>query len=95
MVTSEQFNKLMASLKSLESKLDILVRLQKASLPKPNITKAERSVLKLCDKKHTVEDIVKETGKSKSSVENLLSQLRKKGQIITVRSKDKVVYGKI
>jgi len=95
MVTKEQFNKLMKSLKSIESKLDVLVRLQRASMPKPKITPAERAILKLCDKKHTIDDMMKEAGKTRTNVESLLSQLRIKGQITSVKVKGKHVYKRI
>lgn len=95
MMRKEQFRKLLKSLKSIETKLDILVRLQKASMPKPKITKEERKILRICDKKHTTVDIMKETGKTRTNVDTLLSQLRKKGLIMSVRLKDKVVYERI
>ena len=95
MVTKEQFDKLMKSLKSVESKLDVLVRLQRASMPKPKITPAEKQILKLCDKQHTVDDMMKETKKTKTNVETLLTNLRKKALIKSVRLKDKVVYERI
>jgi len=92
---SDQIKKLMKSLKGIEKKLDILVRLQKASMPKPKITPLEKEVLKFCDKKHTVDDIAKEIGKTKSHTLNLLSELRRKFRIISVRLKGKVVYERI
>lgn len=95
MMSKEQFRKLMKSLKSIETKLDILVSLQRASMPKPKITREERKILKLCDKKHTIHDIVQKTGKTKTNVNFLLSQLRKKGVIKSVKLKDKLVYGRI
>jgi len=95
MMSKEQFKKLMKSLKSMESKLDILIRLQKASMPKPKITPAEKEILKLCDKKHTINDMMKETGKTETNVNRLLSVLRKKALIKSVSLKDKLVYEKI
>jgi len=95
MMSKEQFTKLMKSLKSMESKLDILIRLQRASMPKPEVTTEEKKILKLCDKKHIIEDIMKETGKTKTNVNFLLSQLRTKGLIRSVKLKDKLVYERI
>lgn len=95
MMNKDQFNKLMKSLKRIQSKLDILIRLQRTSMPKPKITPAEREILKLCDRKHTVEDMVKETGKSKTNVETLLSNLRRKAQIVSIRVEGKVVHKRI
>lgn len=95
MMSKDQFKKLMNSLKRIETKLDILVRLQRASMPKPKITAAEKTILKLCDKKHTIDDMMKETGKTKTNVNKLLSQLRKKGCIRSLKLKDKLVYERI
>ena len=95
MMSKDQFRKLMKSLKSIETKLDILVRLQRASMPKPRITPEEKKILRLCDKKHTIKDMMKETGKTETNVNKLLSLLRKKGCIRSVRLKDKVVYERI
>jgi len=95
MVTKEQFKKLMKSLKSIESKLDVLVRLQRASMPRPKVTAEEKKVLKLCDRKHVVSEIAKKTGKTETNVGYLLTQLRKKGAIRSVKLKDKLVYERI
>ena len=94
-MNEKQFKELMNSLKSIEAKLNILVNLLKVSMPKPKITSEERKILRLCDKKHTIDDMMKETGKTRTNVRFILSQLRKKGLIISVRLKDKLVYGKI
>jgi len=95
MLTKEQFKKLMQSLKSIESKLDVLVAIHRASAPKPKTTPAEKVILKLCDNKHTIDDIIKESGKTRTNVESLLSKLRKKGQIMSVKVKGKRVYKRI
>jgi len=95
MVTKEQFNKLMKSLKSLESKLDVLITLQKTIAPKPRVGKEENKILKMCDRKHTVDDIVKETGKKEGNVMVVLSNLRKKGLITSVKLKGKTIYERI
>jgi len=94
-ISKKQFNDLMKSLKSIESNLDLLVRLQKANLPKPKITTEEKKVLKLCDKKHTVSDMMKKIGKTETNVNKLLSLLRGKGVIRSVKKKDKLVYERI
>lgn len=90
-----EFKELMQSLKSIERKLDILVKLLKASTPKPKITPEERKILKLCDKKHTINDIVKETGKTRNNVNKILSILRKKGVIKSIKTQDRLVYERI
>lgn len=94
-MSKDQFKKLMKSLKSINTKLDILIGLQRASMPKPKVTTEEKKILKLCDKKHTIEDMMQATGKTKTNVNFLLSQLRRKGLIRSVKSKDKLVYGRI
>ena len=94
-MTKEQFNKLMKSLKSIESKLDVLVRLQRASMPKPKIGEEEKKILKLCDKKHSIDDIVKETKKTRNSVKVTLTRLKKKALVRSVKVKDKLVYERI
>lgn len=94
-MSKDQFKKLMKSLRNIETKLDILVRLQRASMPKPKTTPEEKKILKFCDKKHTIDDIVKETKKTRNSVRIILTQLRKKALIRSVRVKDKLVYERI
>ena len=94
-ISKKQFKELMNSLKRIETKLGVLVRLQRASMPKPKVTPEEKKILKLCDKKHIIDDMMKETGKTKTNVNFLLSQLRKKGLIKSVRVKDKLVYERI
>lgn len=95
MATKEQTDKLLKSLKRIESKLDMIVRLQKATMPKPSITPAEKDVLKLCDKKHTIQDMVTKTGKTETNVNRMLSNLRKKVLIKSIKINDKIVYKRI
>jgi len=95
MVTEKQFNKMIKSLKSINSKLDILIRLQRANMPKPTVGEEEKKILKLCDRKHTIEDIMKETKKKRHNVEVVLSNLRKKVLIGSVRREGKTVYERI
>lgn len=90
-----EFKELMRLLKSIERKLDVLIKLLKVSMPKPKITSEERKILKLCDKKHTIDDIVKETGKTRNNVKVTLTHLRNKGVIKTIKIKDKTVYQRI
>jgi len=94
-MSKEQFKELLKSLKGIEDKLEILINLQKMTLPKPSLGKEERKVLKLCDRKHTIDDIVRETGKSKNNVNVILSRLRDKGVIRSVEVKNRLVYEKI
>ncbi|MHC3130070.1 MAG: hypothetical protein IBV52_08370 [Candidatus Bathyarchaeota archaeon] len=93
---AKRFEKLMHVLKSIETKLDTLITLQKAVTPKPSVGKEETKILKLCDKKHTIDDIVQETGKTRSNVESILTILRKKALIRSTKSTDKkTVYKRI
>lgn len=95
MMDKRQFDELMRFLKSIEEKLGTLLSIQKAIMPKPSIGKEERKVLKLCDKKHTAEEIAKETGKTDNNVNVILSRLRSKGLAKSVDVKGRTVYEKI
>jgi len=94
-MSKKQFEELLKSLKSIEDKLEIIIKLQKTILPKPSLGKEEKKVLKLCDRKHTIDDIVRETGKTENNVKVILSRLRDKGLIRSVEIKSKLVYEKI
>jgi predicted transcriptional regulator len=91
----DQFKRHMKALKSIDSKLDVLVRLQKLNMPKQKIGAEEKKILKLCDRKHTIEDIVKEIGKTENNVKVVLTNLRKKVLIRSVKLKGKLVYERI
>jgi transcription initiation factor IIE alpha subunit len=91
----KQFDELLKSVKAIEGKLEILLNIHKATMPKPSIGKGERKVLKLCDKKHIAEEIAKETGKTENNVNVILSRLRDKGLIKSVDIKGRTVYEKI
>lgn len=95
MISKMQFKELMKTLKSMEDKLDILIILHKAVAPKPKVGEEEKKILKLCDRKHTIDDIAKVTGKKHSNVRATLSNLRKKAVIKSVEIKDRLVYEKI
>ena len=95
MMSKKQFEVLTKSLKSIDEKLEVLIILQKRALPKPNVGEEERKVLQLCDRKHTVGDIVKETGKSENNVKVILSHLRDKVLIKSVEVNDTIVYQRI
>jgi len=92
MMSKKQFEELLKSLKNIEDRLEILINLQKATMPKPSVGEIEKRVLQLCDKKHTIEDIAKETGKAQNNVRAILSNLRDKGLIKKVEIKDRVVF---
>jgi hypothetical protein len=94
-MSSKQLGELIDLLKSIDDKLEILINLQKKILPKPSLGKEEKKVLKLCDRKHIIDDIVKETGKTENNVKVILSRLRDKGMIRSVEVKNRLVYEKI
>jgi len=90
-----QFKELMKSLKNIELKMDMLVKLLKVSAPKPKVTLEERKILRLCDKKHTIDDMMKETGKTRTNVRATLTHLRNKGLIESIKIEGKLVYRRI
>jgi Fic family protein len=94
-IDNGKFEQLMRSLHNIETKLDILINLQRTSIPKPKVPKEEAKILKLCDKKHTIADMVSKTGKKNSYIRKILTQLRKKGLIVSIKSNGKTVYGKV
>jgi biotin operon repressor len=95
MLNKKQFEELINSLKNIEDRLDTLINIQRATMPKPKIGKEERKVMKLCDRKHTIEDIMIKTGKTRNNVNVMLSRLRDKGLIRSVAIKGRLVYERI
>lgn len=91
----KQFKELMILLKDMDKKMDTLIRISRASAPEAKITDEEKKVLKLCDKKHTIKDIAKITQKTETNINFLLSQLRSKGMIESMKQQDKVVYKRV
>jgi hypothetical protein len=91
----EDTKQLIKSLNNIEKKLDTLISLQLRTLPKQEPTKEEKKVLVLCDKKHTVEEISKETGKTVTNVNFILSNLRDKFLIQSVKVEGRTVYEKL
>jgi transcription initiation factor IIE alpha subunit len=94
-MSKKQFDDLLKSVKGIEDKLEILINLQKTILPKPILGEEERKVLKFCDKKHTAEEIAKETGKTENNANVILSRLRDKGLIKSTGTKGRTVYERI
>jgi len=95
MISDKQFEKLLKALENIDSRLEILISIQKATMPKSDISKIEKAVLRFCDKKYTVKDIAKEIGKNQNNIRAILSNLRDKGLIRTVKTTDKIVFERI
>jgi predicted transcriptional regulator len=91
---SKQFRELIDLVKSIDDKLDTLVNFQRTLMPKPHLGKEEKKVLKLCDRKNTIVEMATKTGKSSNNVNFLLTQLRRKGIIRSVKIENRTVYEK-
>ncbi len=95
MNSHEQPEQVIKLLKSIDDKMDILITLQRRNSSKQVIGKEEKKVLKLCDKKHTIMDIAKETNKTENNVKVILSHLKDKALIRSIEVKGNVVYERI
>ena len=91
----KQFKELIGILKQVEKKLDVLIAIEKAGSPKPKITDEEKKILKLCNSKNSMADMMTKTKKSKTNVAFLLSSLKSKGLIKPTTVKNKLAYTKI
>jgi hypothetical protein len=94
-ITKKQFEELAKSVKNIESILNLLVNLQLSMLPKPKIGEEESKILKLCDKKHTIADMMAATNKKEGTINATLNHLKAKTMIQTVISDGKTVYERI
>jgi hypothetical protein len=94
-ITKEQFNKLLKSLNNIESKLDILVSFQRLRAPKVTTGEEQEKILALCDKKHTITDMMQSTNKTNTNVKGIIFDLKKKGLIKSIRIGKKTVYERI
>lgn len=92
---SKQFTELINLVKNIDDKLDTLVNFQRTLMPKPKLGTEEKKILKLCDRKNAIDDIMTRTTKSRNDVKVTLTRLRKKGLIRSVKVKNKLVYEKI
>ena len=72
-----------------------MIKIQKSMAPEPKIGLDEKKVLKYCNSKYTINEIVEKTKKTKGSVEVVLSNLRSRGIIKSVKIKGKTVYSKV
>jgi len=93
--SNKQLIELTNLLRSIDEKLDMLVNFQRTLMPKPRISKEEKKVLQLCDRKNTIAEIATKTGKTSNNVNFLLTRLRGRGVIRSVKVKDRTVYEKM
>jgi len=91
----EQFKEFIKCAKNIENKLDTLIIFMKLMAPKPKLGKEEAEILKLCNKKNNISDMVKKLEKTEKNVGVVLTNLRKKGYIKSTIMNDKYVYMKI
>jgi len=90
-----QFAELINTIKRLERKLDILISIVKTMAPKPTIGTEEKGILTLCNAKNSIDDMVQKTNKSRNNIRVILSHLKSKGLIKSIKIKNKLVYVKI
>lgn len=90
-----QYKQLIASMKRLEDKFDILISLQKSSVKRPEVSGEERIILTLCNGKYTIQEMASETNKTTNNVKVTLTHLKKKGLIKSTKINSKLVYVKI
>ena len=91
----KQFKQILGTLKDIDGKLSILISLQKLSVKPPKLGKEENTILKLCNGKNSVKDMVKTTKKTRHNIEVILGRLRKKGIIKSTIINKKTAYVKI
>jgi len=91
----KQFKQILGMLKNIDSKLSILISIQKSSIEPPKLGKEEKSILKLCNGKNSVEEMTKITNKTRSNIEVTINHLKKKGLIRSTKINKKTVYVKI
>lgn len=91
----EQYTQLLKILREINEKLSILISLQKVSTKPPSLGDSEKQILKLCNGKNSVDDMMKITSKKRNNIEVTLNHLRKKGMIKSNTLNQKTVYFKI
>lgn len=92
---NNQFKQLLDVLKDISSKLSILIAFEKSSAKPQKIGGEEGIILKLCNGKNSIDNMIESTGKKRNNIEVVLTHLRKKGMIRSTRYLDKTVYVKI
>jgi len=92
---NEQDKQMLNVLKSIDTKLSILISLQKSSTKPVNLAKEEKTIFKLCNGKNTIDEISKTANKKKNNVKVTLNHLKKKGLIRSSKFNGKTTYVKI
>ena len=92
---SNQDKQVLKMLKDIDGKLAILISLQKTLSKPPKLGSEENAILKLCNGKNSIKEIMENTSKKKNNVKTTLSHLRKKGIIRSATMNKKTVYVKI
>jgi len=95
MMSTKQFREMVRLLKSIDEKLDTLVNFERTLMPKPKLGEEEKKILNLCDRKNTIAEIATKTGKTANNVNFILTRLRGKGIIHSVKIKNRTVYERI
>lgn len=82
-------------LEEINEKMDIIISLMIPPFSEDRYElkgETQLKVLKLCDLKHTQQDMVKKLGKTKKSISRAIEELSKKNLIRSVHKEDKFVY---
>lgn len=61
----------------------------------PIIGGEQEKILKLCDKKHTIQDMAVETGKKEATIRSAIRDLKKKGLVKQVRIDGRAFFERI
>ncbi len=88
----KKFKTLINELKQINTQLNFIVRFMKITTPKPSIGSEEKKILKLCNQKNTIDDMINLTGKKRNNIKVILTHLRNKGMIESEKAKGKLVY---
>jgi len=94
-MNDDKLNQILKTLKDINNKLSILISLQKSLMESPKLGEEVKAILKLCNGKNSVEDMIKISKKNRNTIEVALSYLRKKAIIRSTKFKNKTVYVKI
>lgn len=93
-MTDEKLEEIKNLLQDIKELL-IITNLDKIEEAKKKLVKTgsvEEKILKLCDGRHTTQDIANKTQKSTDYVSATVSTLREKGLVSTLKKNDKIVH---